>query len=102
MSRAYTPAALLARRNLPSRRTFRGWVHSSGKDFLSSCFWPLSPPRTARYQGGVWRFRALEANSVHKTVSSGILLTSFAYFLFSLQDASVKWLVAALPVWQIL
>jgi drug/metabolite transporter (DMT)-like permease len=39
---------------------------------------------------------------VHKTVSSGILLTSFAYFLFSLQDASVKWLVAALPVWQIL
>lgn len=39
---------------------------------------------------------------MHKTVSSGILLTSFAYFLFSLQDASVKWLVAALPVWQIL
>ena len=39
---------------------------------------------------------------MHKTVSSGILLTSFAYFLFSVQDASVKWLVAALPVWQIL
>jgi drug/metabolite transporter (DMT)-like permease len=39
---------------------------------------------------------------VHKTVTSGILLTSFAYFLFSVQDASVKWLVAALPVWQIL
>ncbi len=39
---------------------------------------------------------------MHKTVSSGILLTSFAYFLFSLQDASVKWLVAALPIWQIL
>jgi len=39
---------------------------------------------------------------VHKTVSSGILLTSFAYFLFSLQDASVKWLVVGLPVWQIL
>lgn len=39
---------------------------------------------------------------MHKTVSSGILLTSFAYFLFSLQDASVKWLVVALPVWQIL
>lgn len=36
------------------------------------------------------------------TVTSGILLTSFSYFLFSLQDASVKWLVAALPVWQIL
>ncbi|WP_439614939.1 DMT family transporter [Shinella sp.] len=39
---------------------------------------------------------------MHKTVTSGILLTSFAYFLFSVQDASVKWLVAALPVWQIL
>jgi len=39
---------------------------------------------------------------VHKTVSSGILLTSFAYFMFSLQDASVKWLVVGLPVWQIL
>ncbi|WP_411033737.1 DMT family transporter [Shinella sp. BYT-45] len=39
---------------------------------------------------------------MQKTVSSGILLTSFAYFLFSLQDASVKWLVVALPVWQIL
>ena len=39
---------------------------------------------------------------MHKTVSSGILLTSFAYFLFSLQDASVKWLVVGLPVWQIL
>lgn len=44
----------------------------------------------------------LEVPSVQKTVSSGILLTSFAYFLFSLQDASVKWLVVALPVWQIL
>ena len=39
---------------------------------------------------------------MHKTVSSGILLTSFAYFLFSVQDATVKWLVAGLPVWQIL
>ena len=39
---------------------------------------------------------------MHKTVSSGILLTSFAYFMFSLQDASVKWLVVGLPVWQIL
>lgn len=46
-----------------------------------------------------WRF---EAPPVEKTVSSGILLTSLAYFLFSLQDASVKWLVVALPVWQIL
>lgn len=33
---------------------------------------------------------------------SGILLASFSFFLFSLQDASVKWLVAALPVWQVL
>lgn len=36
------------------------------------------------------------------TVTSGILLTTFSYLLFSVQDASVKWLVAALPVWQIL
>lgn len=41
-------------------------------------------------------------SSVRATVTSGILLTCFSYFLFSLQDASVKWLVAALPVWQIL
>ncbi|WP_353652366.1 DMT family transporter [Sinorhizobium sp. RAC02] len=46
--------------------------------------------------------RAVEVHPVQKTVSSGILLTSFAYFLFSVQDASVKWLVVALPVWQIL
>ena len=39
---------------------------------------------------------------MHKTVLSGILLTSLAYFLFTVQDASVKWLVAALPVLQIL
>jgi drug/metabolite transporter (DMT)-like permease len=37
-----------------------------------------------------------------KSVLSGVLLTMFSYFLFSLQDASVKWLVVALPVWQIL
>ncbi len=35
-------------------------------------------------------------------VLSGILLTIFSYFLFSLQDASVKWLVVGLPVFQIL
>lgn len=46
--------------------------------------------------------KALRGSSVYKTVSSGILLTSFAYFLFTLQDAAVKWLVVALPVWQIL
>lgn len=37
-----------------------------------------------------------------KTVLSGVLLTILAYFLFSLQDASVKLLVADLPVFQIL
>jgi drug/metabolite transporter (DMT)-like permease len=40
--------------------------------------------------------------SVNTSVLSGILLTIFSYFLFTLQDASVKWLVVALPVWQIL
>jgi drug/metabolite transporter (DMT)-like permease len=39
---------------------------------------------------------------VNPSVLSGILLTIFAYFLFSLQDASVKWLVVGLPVFQIL
>ncbi len=39
---------------------------------------------------------------MNKSVLSGILLTMFSYFLFSMQDASVKWLVVALPVWQIL
>ncbi|MDB5524918.1 MAG: hypothetical protein JWM58_2681 [Rhizobium sp.] len=37
-----------------------------------------------------------------KTALSGVLLTIFAYFLFSLQDASVKLLVTDLPVFQIL
>lgn len=37
-----------------------------------------------------------------KTVLSGVLLTIASYFLFSLQDASVKWLVSDLPVFQIL
>ena len=35
-------------------------------------------------------------------VFAGIFLTSIAYLLFSLQDASIKLLVAALSVWQIL
>lgn len=39
---------------------------------------------------------------MNKTVLSGVLLTIFSYFLFSLQDASVKWLVTTLPVFQIL
>ncbi|MDB5551657.1 MAG: hypothetical protein JWL86_1641 [Rhizobium sp.] len=37
-----------------------------------------------------------------KTVLAGVLSTVAAYFLFSLQDASVKWLVVSLPVIQIL
>jgi drug/metabolite transporter (DMT)-like permease len=37
-----------------------------------------------------------------KTVLSGVVLTIASYFLFSLQDASVKWLVTDLPVFQIL
>lgn len=50
-----------------------------------------------------WRSspRPLEP-AVNTSVLSGILLTMFSYFLFTLQDASVKWLVVALPVWQIL
>lgn len=39
---------------------------------------------------------------MNKTVLSGIVLTMFSYFLFSMQDASVKWLVTAIPVPQIL
>lgn len=37
-----------------------------------------------------------------KTVLFGVLSTVFAYFLFSLQDATVKWLVVTIPVFQIL
>ena len=37
-----------------------------------------------------------------KSVATGVLFTVFAYFLFSLQDATVKWLVVAMPVMQIL
>lgn len=39
---------------------------------------------------------------MNKTVLSGIVLTMCSYFLFSVQDASVKWLVTAIPVSQIL
>ena len=35
-------------------------------------------------------------------VLAGIMLTSFSYLLFSFQDASIKLLVVAAPVWQIL
>ena len=35
-------------------------------------------------------------------VFAGILLTSFAYLMFSVQDASIKLLVAGFSVWQIL
>jgi len=58
----------------------------------------MSPVRCARNRW-VDRLRGVFMN---KTVLSGILLTTFSYFLFSLQDASVKWLVATLPVFQIL
>ena len=37
-----------------------------------------------------------------KTVLVGVTATILAYFMFSLQDASVKWLVVAIPVVQIL
>jgi drug/metabolite transporter (DMT)-like permease len=35
-------------------------------------------------------------------VMLGIGLTVLAYFLFAFQDASIKWLVVSLPVWQIM
>lgn len=35
-------------------------------------------------------------------VYAGILLTCFAYFVFTLHDAAVKLLVVAIPVWQVL
>lgn len=75
----------------------------AGKNFLPpviSCHFRGGERRAIKEQARLCR--AVEVPSVHKTVSSGILLTSFAYFLFSMQDASVKWLVVALPVWQIL
>lgn len=39
---------------------------------------------------------------MNKTVLSGVALTVFAYFLFAMQDASVKLLAAGLPIAQIL
>jgi drug/metabolite transporter (DMT)-like permease len=39
---------------------------------------------------------------MQKSVLVGVLSTISAYFMFSLQDASVKWLVVAIPVVQIL
>jgi drug/metabolite transporter (DMT)-like permease len=40
--------------------------------------------------------------SPRERVFAGILLTSLAYFLFTVHDAAVKLLVAAIPVWQVL
>ena len=40
--------------------------------------------------------------SARGRVFAGILLTSLAYFLFTVHDAAVKLLVAAIPVWQVL
>lgn len=37
-----------------------------------------------------------------KSVFVGVLATVVAYFMFSVQDAAVKWLVVAIPVFQIL
>ena len=37
-----------------------------------------------------------------KSVLAGVLATVIAYFMFSVQDAAVKWLVVAIPVFQIL
>lgn len=37
-----------------------------------------------------------------KSVFIGVLATVVAYFMFSVQDAAVKWLVVAIPVFQIL
>src|SRR5262245_26912 len=45
---------------------------------------------------------SLPGISMSKTVLTGVLSTIVAYFLFSLQDAAVKWLVVGIPVIQIL
>jgi drug/metabolite transporter (DMT)-like permease len=39
---------------------------------------------------------------VKNTVGFGILLTSFAYMLFTVHDSAIKLLVVTIPVWQIL
>jgi drug/metabolite transporter (DMT)-like permease len=44
----------------------------------------------------------LPGNAMPKSVVTGVLSTILAYFLFSLQDAAVKWLVVGIPVIQIL
>ncbi len=44
----------------------------------------------------------LTATDARSRVLAGILLTSVGYFLFSLQDASIKLMVVGFSVWQIL
>lgn len=45
---------------------------------------------------------ALSMPASRSHVYAGILLTSISYFMFTLHDAAVKLLVAAIPVWQVL
>jgi drug/metabolite transporter (DMT)-like permease len=49
-----------------------------------------------------WAHPRSSGSFMSKTVIAGVLSTVAAYFLFSLQDASVKWLVVGIPVIQIL
>ena len=46
--------------------------------------------------------RRWHAVVVGESVSAGIGLGVLAYALFSVHDATIKWLVATLPVWQVL
>lgn len=45
---------------------------------------------------------ALSLPASRSHVYAGILLTSISYFMFTVHDAAVKLLVAAIPVWQVL
>src|SRR5215213_2128272 len=38
----------------------------------------------------------------HQRQTTGLVLALLAYWLLAMQDATVKWLVGSLPVWQIL
>jgi drug/metabolite transporter (DMT)-like permease len=53
----------------------------------------ISDRRSSRHLHGVF---------VKNPVGYGILLTSFAYMLFTAHDATIKLLVVTIPVWQIL
>ena len=47
-------------------------------------------------------FPARPVLPVKNSVGYGILLTSFAYMLFTVHDSAIKVLVVTIPVWQIL